>query len=194
MWVWETFFLVWFSYWNMTAVHDCRFVILASCNNQVKGSAGCWPLLGKTPRLLWYLLQSYILGSMVLQVSQFSCINKVTKNFHDLLTTVHPECYALCCVINVGALYFVYFILSVVCCIYPSLYHNVSCIHVPLFMYISPSLSRSLSLSLSLSRQREREGTMVDEHCSAQWLSNFIHVCMFYTVCIYILDLVLYPR
>ena len=39
----------------------------------------------------------------------------------------------------------------------------------------------SLSLSLSLS-----EGTMVDEHCSAQWLRKFIHVCMFYIYCMYI--------
>ena len=63
--------------------------------------------------------------------------------------------YALCCVLHLPLFIIV-----------------VSCMHVPLFMYISLSHirththTRSLSLSLSLSLS---ESTMVNEHCTAQY-------------------------
>ena len=79
--------------------------------------------------------------------------------------------------------------------------------HVLLFMYISLSLSLSLlsSLSISLSLNLSLislfsslslsslslcEGTMVDEHCTAQWLHKFVYRCVVLIVYIF----VLYPR
>ena len=51
----KPFFLAWFShswYWNMTAVQLSAMTVGLSfqcwCDNPVKSSAACWPLLGKT--------------------------------------------------------------------------------------------------------------------------------------------------
>ena len=92
------------------------------------------------------------------------------------LMSVPCNLYSLCCVLC-ATFTLVYIIV-------------VSCMHVPLFMFISLCLSVSLSISLCLSVSLS-EGTMVDEHCTAQQLHKFVCVHVFI---LYIRIVVLYPR
>ena len=108
-----------------------------------------------------------------------------TTMLHDVLMVfVMQHTKRTCCVPNVYALYNamlsveylmsvpsnLYILCSVVCYIYPCLY-NCCVLHAcTLFMYISLFLS---------------EGTMVDEHCTAQWLHKFVYLCLC-LYCIYI--------
>ena len=115
--------------------------------------------------------------------------------------TLCMYCYALSCVLNVYILYIV--MLAVVCYIYPCLYNclvldactlvYVHSLSVSLSLSLSLSLCLALSLSLCLSLSVSvSEATMVDEHCTAQWLHTCVMCACFYIV--YIYSLVLYPH